>query len=59
MRIVVVLPDPFGPRKPKTMPRGTSMLSESTALVDLKSRVSASVRMIGPTMFHRSSAMDV
>jgi hypothetical protein len=31
MRIVVVLPEPFGPRKPKTDPRGTARSSASTA----------------------------
>src|SRR5262245_18604171 len=43
MRIVVVLPEPLGPRKPKTIPFGTSMFNASTALVDLNSRVSAFV----------------
>src|SRR5882757_5812346 len=32
-RIVVVLPAPFGPRKPVTMPGRTSKLRSSTALV--------------------------
>src|SRR5258705_10916362 len=30
-RIVVVLPDPFGPRNPNTEPRGTARSRESTA----------------------------
>ena len=31
MRTVVVLPAPLGPRRPKTVPRGTSKLTSSTA----------------------------
>ena len=31
MRIVVVLPAPFGPRKPNTSPRRTSKSTPSTA----------------------------
>ena len=31
MRMVVVLPAPFGPKKPKKLPRGTSRSSPSTA----------------------------
>src|SRR5258705_8303684 len=34
MRIVVVLPAPFAPRKPKTWPRGTSNVSPSSATTD-------------------------
>src|SRR6185437_2236906 len=30
IRMVVVLPEPFGPRKPNTEPRGTARLSPST-----------------------------
>ncbi len=33
MRIVVDLPDPFGPRNPVTRPGGTSKVSLSTAVV--------------------------
>jgi hypothetical protein len=33
-RIVVDLPDPFGPRKPVTIPGRTSKLSASTASVE-------------------------
>ena len=33
MRIVVVLPDPFGPRKPHTSPSGTAMSMPLTALL--------------------------
>jgi hypothetical protein len=33
IRIVVDLPDPFGPRKPVTLPGRTSKLSASTATV--------------------------
>ena len=36
MRIVVVLPDPFGPTKPTTSPAGTSKLSPSTATTSPK-----------------------
>ncbi|CAM5307731.1 hypothetical protein SVIOM342S_03211 [Streptomyces violaceorubidus] len=31
MRMVVVLPEPFGPRKPKTLPAGTVRSRPSTA----------------------------
>src|SRR5579864_3498530 len=31
IRIVVVLPEPLGPRKPKTLPRGTARSKPSTA----------------------------
>src|SRR5579862_2029058 len=34
MRIVVVLPAPLGPRKPKKQPRGTSRFSPSTAALE-------------------------
>ena len=33
MRMVVDLPDPFGPRKPVTTPEGTVKLRPSTATV--------------------------
>ncbi|BAS17911.1 hypothetical protein AHiyo8_62140 [Arthrobacter sp. Hiyo8] len=33
-RMVVVLPEPFGPRKPKTEPRGTAKSTPSTAAGD-------------------------
>ena len=33
MRMVVVLPEPLGPRKPKTLPRGTRRSIPSTARV--------------------------
>jgi hypothetical protein len=32
MRIVVVLPAPFGPRKPRISPRSTRKLTSSTAM---------------------------
>ena len=43
IRIVVDLPDPFGPRKPKTFPRGMSKLTSSTATNEpnLRTRFSA------------------
>ncbi len=34
IRIVVVLPAPFGPRKPKKQPRSTRKVSPSTAAVE-------------------------
>ena len=34
MRMVVVLPAPFAPRKPKMAPLGTSNVSSSSASVD-------------------------
>src|SRR5713226_1963773 len=45
--MVVVLPAPFGPRKPKTIPAGTSSERSSTALTVPKKRERCSVRMIG------------
>ena len=33
MRMVVDLPDPFGPRNPVTTPGGTSKVRSSTAVV--------------------------
>jgi len=33
MRIVVVLPDPFGPTKPQIVPSGTSKVAFSTAAI--------------------------
>src|SRR5690242_11712794 len=41
---VVDLPAPFGPRKPKTSPRPTSMVSPSTAVRSPNRRVSFSSR---------------
>ena len=32
MRIVVVLPDPLGPRKPQTSPRGSWISTPATAV---------------------------
>src|SRR4249920_2864216 len=34
MRMSVVLPAPFGPRRPKTMPSGTSRSTPARAVVD-------------------------
>src|SRR5579859_1715720 len=50
MRIVVDLPDPFGPRKPVTVPGRTSKLSRSTATVLPKRWVSplASITITSP-----------
>ncbi len=39
MRIVVDLPEPFGPRKPKMPPRGMSKLTRPTAVKLPKRRV--------------------
>src|SRR5450759_3933408 len=44
-RMVVVLPDPLGPRNPKTVPSGTASDSESTARTVAKSRLRPSVRI--------------
>src|SRR5438876_4259571 len=44
-RSVVVLPAPFGPRKPNTSPSRTSRSSPSTAASEPKRFVSFSVRM--------------
>ena len=40
IRIVVVLPEPFGPRKPYTDPAGTARSRESTAVAAPKRLVS-------------------
>src|SRR5579871_419885 len=40
MRMVVVLPEPFGPRKPQTSPSGTAMSTWSTATLAPKRLVS-------------------
>src|SRR5664280_3168320 len=45
--MVVVFPAPFGPRKPKTIPAGTSNERSSTALIAPKERDRCSVWMIG------------
>ena len=47
IRIVVVLPAPFGPSRPKTEPRGTSRSSESSARTDPNRFVSPRVRIAG------------
>src|SRR5664280_3655737 len=44
IRIVVDLPEPFGPRKPKTFPRGISNDTRSTAVKSPKRRVRFSQR---------------
>ena len=49
IRIVVVLPDPFGPRKPKTSPRGTSKSMPSTAVKSPKVLVRPRTEMAGPS----------
>src|ERR1051326_8164479 len=50
-RSVVVLPAPFGPRKPKTSPSRTSRSMPLTALSDPKCFVSRSVRMTVPNRY--------
>jgi hypothetical protein len=45
MRIVVVLPLPFGPRKPKISPLGTSKSTASTAVKSPKRFVSPRTSM--------------
>jgi hypothetical protein len=47
MRIVVVFPDPFGPRKPVTTPRETSKLKVSTATCAPKRFVSRFATITG------------
>src|SRR6266702_7224788 len=57
--MVVVLPAPFGPRNPKTIPAGTSSERSSTALTVLKKRERCSVRMIGPAIQYNSFLYEV
>jgi hypothetical protein len=47
IRMVVLLPEPFGPRKAKITPRSTSRSMPSTAVNSPKRRVSPRARMIG------------
>jgi hypothetical protein len=46
MRMVVDLPEPFGPRKPVTTPGATSKVSPSTAVTDPYCLVSECVVII-------------
>ena len=46
-RIAVVLPDPFGPSNPQTVPSGTSSDRSSSATVEPKRLVTASSRIRG------------
>src|SRR4026208_1263455 len=46
MRIVVDLPEPFGPRKPRTSPRSTLNETPSTALLAPKVFTRFSIRII-------------
>src|SRR5580704_10433488 len=48
MRIVVDLPAPFGPRKPKISPRWTSSVTSFTATKSPKRLVRCSIRTAGP-----------
>jgi len=50
MRMVVLFPAPFGPRKPKISPRAVSKLTWSTAVNLPKRRVSPSTRTAGPSV---------
>ncbi len=45
--IIVVLPAPLGPRKPKALPRGTSRSTLSIAVREPKRLVSPCVSMAG------------
>jgi hypothetical protein len=42
MRIIVVLPAPFGPNRPKTVPRGQVKLTLLTAAMDPNERLTRS-----------------
>ena len=44
MRMLVVLPDPFGPRSPQIVPRGTSKSKSKTAVCFPK-------RLVTPSSF--------
>jgi hypothetical protein len=46
-RISVVFPEPFGPSQPRQRPRGTSIVTSSTATVRPKRFVTPASRMIG------------
>src|SRR5580658_8178610 len=52
MRMVVVLPAPFGPSRPKISPRPTSKLAPSSALVVPKS-------LVRPTTWTAGSALEL
>ena len=52
MRIVVDLPEPFGPRKPKMPPRGMSKLTLSTAMKSPNRRVRSRTETIASRMRH-------
>src|SRR5260221_12504101 len=47
MRTSVVLPAPFGPRRPKTMPSGTSRSTPASAVVHPDRLTTLSTRMAG------------
>src|SRR5690349_24604009 len=47
IRMRVVLPAPFGPRRPKTMPSGTSRSTPARAVVDPNRLTTPSTRMAG------------
>ena len=48
MRIIVVLPAPLGPRKPKALPRGTRKSTLSMAARSPKRLVNPDVWIAGP-----------
>src|SRR5205085_1245387 len=56
MRTVVVLPAPFGPRKPKTVPAGIASVKSSTAVRSPKRRVSLVVSIALTTIAGASPA---
>jgi hypothetical protein len=53
MRMVVVLPAPFGPRSPYTEPRAMRRSSPSTARVPLKDFESPEISMAGARVIRK------
>src|SRR6516162_2376259 len=53
--IVVVLPAPLGPRKPKMTPSGTANEAWSTAVKPLKRLTRSRASMIAPIIFRRAA----
>src|SRR5512134_1492497 len=58
MRMVVVLPAPFGPRKPRTSPFSTRNETPSTAVVRPYLLVRLSTSIIRPFLFPELSSFD-
>src|ERR1700734_2609859 len=57
IRIVVDLPEPFGPRNPVTVPGATSKVSESTAVIRPYRLVRDLTVIIGPPCGRRAHAI--